>query len=307
MANKRLTDLTVATALTSDNLIHIVNTGDTTQYSGGSSYKTSIGDVFNEFDVYVSGMSFNLANYDLTISRNDGVDFTKSLAILSGDLRVTGGTYNPTTGIGTFTNNSGGTFEISGFLTGYTDTFVTGGTIDYNTGTLTLVRSDGSICSPITGFTDLYVTGGTYSAGTLTLGLNDSTLLPPITGFTTGQTNFDQFNITIDGQGGVITTGNKTTFTSNFDGTIIGWSIFESSPTPLLGSCVIDTWKDTYSNYPPTNVDTIWSGVKPTLTNQIKNQSAVMNIPFSQGDVFTINVDSATIVQRVTLCIKVQR
>ena len=47
MANKRLTDLTIASAITNDSLIHIVNTGDTIQYSGGSSYKTSLGEVLN--------------------------------------------------------------------------------------------------------------------------------------------------------------------------------------------------------------------------------------------------------------------
>ena len=306
MANSRLTDLSPATAITSDSLVHIVNTGDTTQYSGGSSYKTSLGEIFNELDVFISGMSFNLGNYDLTISRNDGVNFTQSLSILSSDMTVTGGTYDLNTGVVTFTNNSGGTFTVSGFSSGYTDTFVTGGTYNKNTGIITLVRSDGNICSPITGITDVFVTGGTYTNGTATF-TNSSGGTFNVTGFTTGSTNLDQFNVTIDGQGGVITAGNKTTFTTNFSGTIIGWQILEISSTPLIGSCVVDTWKDTYANYPPTSGDTIWSGIKPTLTNQTKNQSAVLNIPFSQGDIFTIYVDSATTVEKVNLCIKIQR
>jgi len=36
------------------------------------------------------------------------------------DVFVTGGTYNPATGIAIFTNNTGGTFNVSGFLTGGT-------------------------------------------------------------------------------------------------------------------------------------------------------------------------------------------
>ena len=44
------------------------------------------------------------------------------------DIRVTGGTYNQLTGIATFTNNSGGTFSLSGFSTGGGTSF-TGGTV----------------------------------------------------------------------------------------------------------------------------------------------------------------------------------
>ena len=47
----------------------------------------------------------------------------------STEIFVTGGTYNPSNGIATFTNNSGGTFSVSGFLTGYTDFYTTGSTL----------------------------------------------------------------------------------------------------------------------------------------------------------------------------------
>src|SRR6478736_1085606 len=39
---------------------------------------------------------------------------------ISGDIFVTGGTYN--NGITTFTNNTGGTFNVTGYFTGYTYT-----------------------------------------------------------------------------------------------------------------------------------------------------------------------------------------
>jgi len=103
-------------------------------------------------NVYVTGMTFNTGNYDLTLTKKDGTSITQSLSILSSDMTVTGGTYNENTGVVTFTNNSGGTFGVSGFTTGYTDTYVTGGTFNSNTGTLTLVRSNGASTSPITGF-----------------------------------------------------------------------------------------------------------------------------------------------------------
>jgi len=74
-------------------------------------------------DTFISGMTFNASNYDLTIHRNDGANFTESLSILSSDMVVTGGTYNILTGVVTFTNNSGGTFNVSGFTSGMTDSF----------------------------------------------------------------------------------------------------------------------------------------------------------------------------------------
>lgn len=52
MADLRLTDLTQATGVTFDDLIHIVITGDTTQYSGGSSYKATVNQVFDSLSGY---------------------------------------------------------------------------------------------------------------------------------------------------------------------------------------------------------------------------------------------------------------
>jgi hypothetical protein len=48
------------------------------------------------------------------------------------DLNVTGGTYNINTGIVTFTNNEGNTFDVGGFTSGMTDSFTTGATLNGN-------------------------------------------------------------------------------------------------------------------------------------------------------------------------------
>lgn len=93
-------------------------------------------------DTYVTGVTFNPTYYNLIISRNDGVDFSTDLSILSNDVKVTGGTYNINSGTATFTNNEGGTFNVTGFLTGMTDTFVTGGT--YSNGTATFTNTAGN-------------------------------------------------------------------------------------------------------------------------------------------------------------------
>ena len=167
-------------------------------YSNGSAtFTNNTGGTFsvNGFytgatDVYVTGLTFNPSNYDLTISRNDNVSFTESLAILSSDMVVTGGTYNPSTGIATFTNNSGGTFNVNGFLTGMTDTYVTG--LTYSNNLITLKQNAGQpnlsiLIDSMSGLTinggfsantisattyynlptDIRVTGGTYNNGTI--------------------------------------------------------------------------------------------------------------------------------------------
>ena len=48
------------------------------------------------------------------------------------DLNVTGGTYDINTGVVTFTNNEGNTFDVGGFTSGMTDSFTTGATLNGN-------------------------------------------------------------------------------------------------------------------------------------------------------------------------------
>lgn len=129
-------------------------------YSNGTAIFTnnidetfSVGGLFTTLDdIHTTGFTFNNGNYNLTIFNSDNTSFTQNLGILSSDMTITGGTYNPTTGVGTFVNNSGGTFDVSGFLTGYTDIFIVSGTSDNYTGTVTLRRSD-NVDIIVTGFT----------------------------------------------------------------------------------------------------------------------------------------------------------
>ena len=76
--------------------------------------------VFGTTGATVTGLTFNDTTYDLTVSLDNGDDFTDSLAILASDIKVTGGTFNDTSGEMTFVNNSGGTFVVSGLSTDFT-------------------------------------------------------------------------------------------------------------------------------------------------------------------------------------------
>lgn len=76
------------------------------------------------------------------------------------------------------------------------------------------------------------------------------------------------------------------------------------------GGCVIDVWKDSYANAPPTNDDTITASAPPTLSSAAKSEDATLTgwtKTISSGDVLAFNVDSATTVTRVTLILDVTK
>jgi hypothetical protein len=64
------------------------------------------------------------------------------------------------------------------------------------------------------------------------------------------------------------------------------------------GSCVIDVWKDTYANYPPTIADTITASAKPTVSAGIKSQDSTLtgwNTTVSAGDVMIFKLESSSV------------
>jgi hypothetical protein len=131
----------------------------TTLFSGS----TDLSDLFSTHDYYVTGVTFNVGNYQLNINQNNGSSYLTDLSILATDMTVTGGTYNINTGIVTFGNNSGGTFQVSGFTSGYTDFYLTGGS--FSSGVLTLNQQNGSI--PINIGNYLPLSGGTITGATI--------------------------------------------------------------------------------------------------------------------------------------------
>ena len=106
MAKQRLTDKTLASSVSVNDIVHIVKTGDTSQNPAGSSYKATISQVVSTFTATsVTALTFNNISYDLTLGLDDGSSFSGDLGILASDIKVTGGTYNSSTGEITFVNN----------------------------------------------------------------------------------------------------------------------------------------------------------------------------------------------------------
>lgn len=110
----------------------------------------------------------------------------------------------------------------------------------------------------------------------------------------------------IDGGGSVITTGIKGDLEIPFDCTITRNTLLADQS----GSIVIDIWKDTYANYPPTVLDTITASAKPTLTAATKSQDSTLTgwtTTITAGNILRFNVDSISTITRVTLSIRVTK
>jgi hypothetical protein len=111
----------------------------------------------------------------------------------------------------------------------------------------------------------------------------------------------------IDGGGAVITAGIKGDLLIPFTGVITGWKLLAD----VSGSIVVDLWKDTYANYPPTIADTITASAKPTLSSAAKNQATSVGTwttAVTAGDIIRINVEATpSTVTKVTLVLLITR
>jgi len=84
-------------------------------------------------DTFVTGQTFNSLTYNLSTSRNDGITINTDLSSLASDVYVVSGIYDILTGIVTYTNSTGGTFQVSGFTTGMTDSYTTAANLNGET------------------------------------------------------------------------------------------------------------------------------------------------------------------------------
>jgi hypothetical protein len=109
----------------------------------------------------------------------------------------------------------------------------------------------------------------------------------------------------IDGAGSAITTGLKTYVQIPYDCKIKEWTVIADQ----TGSIVIDVWKDTYANFPPTVADTITASAKPTLASARINtgSASTWGNEINAGEVLFFNVDSATTVTKISLILKVEK
>lgn len=114
----------------------------------------------------------------------------------------------------------------------------------------------------------------------------------------------------IDGGGSQLGTGLKGTLQVPFGCVISQVSLVADQ----VGSAVIDIWKVPYSTYnPPTRPavgDSITSATPPTLTSSSKYSDAVLTgwtTTINAQDVLAFNINSASLVTRLTLCLTVTK
>lgn len=91
-----------------------------------------------------------------------------------------------------------------------------------------------------------------------------------------------------------------------FDCTITGVTLLAD----ISGSIVIDIWKDTLANFPPTDADSITASAPPTITTDTDSQDTTLTgwtTSLSAGDILRFNVDSVTDITRVTLSLAVTK
>ncbi len=121
-------------------------------------------------------------------------------------------------------------------------------------------------------------------------------------------TNIKNASLTfiIDGGGSAITTGQKGHLEVPFACTIKQVTMLADQS----GSIVVDIWKDTYANFPPTNADSITASAPPTISSAQKSQDSTLTgwtKSISSGDILAFNVDSCSTITRVTISLKVER
>ena len=184
--------------------------------------------------------------------------------------------------------------EFKGALKGNADTVttITGLPPD----TATTQATQGSITSIVNLATVGTITTGTWNA------LFQADLIDDDDIDNTADVMSGSFGITIDGGGSAITTGVKGFIEVPYAMTI-------DRVTVLLdqsGSIVVDIWKDTYANYPPTDADSITSSTPPTVTTATKSEDTTLTswtTSVTAGDIIGFSVDSVTTATRAHIII----
>lgn len=110
----------------------------------------------------------------------------------------------------------------------------------------------------------------------------------------------------IDGGGSTVGTGIVGDVRIPFDCTILEVTLLADQ----TGSIVVDIWKDSYANFPPSNADSITASAVPTISSSNKYNDDTLTdwtIAASAGDILRFNVDSCTTITRCIVILKVRR
>jgi len=112
-------------------------------------------------------------------------------------------------------------------------------------------------------------------------------------------------NYVIDGGGAAIGTGIKGDLEVPFACHVNRWTLLADQH----GSIVVDVWRDSYANFPPTDADSMpgttnMPAISGTVAAQCTNLSGWGTQGIASGDILRYNVDSCTLIERCTLALK---
>lgn len=89
-------------------------------------------------------------------------------------------------------------------------------------------------------------------------------------------------------------------------GTIVGAKVYTQGGS---GSCVVDVWKDTYANFPPTDADSITASAPPTVSAGTKSEDTTLTgwtTAVARGDVLVFHVDSTSTFTNIVVILEVE-
>lgn len=121
-----------------------------------------------------------------------------------------------------------------------------------------------------------------------------------------GQDIYEDLVFTLNGGASEIADAVVISRQVNFPCTIVAWTLLAN----VSGSIVLDIWKDSLANYPPTVADTITASAKPTISSGTNATSSTLTgwtTSISAGDVLTVHVDSCTTITTCVVILKVRR
>lgn len=111
----------------------------------------------------------------------------------------------------------------------------------------------------------------------------------------------------IDGAGSAIASGVKGDLRVPYAATITKATLLADQS----GSIIVDIWKDTFANYPPTVADKITSSTPPTISANTNSEDSTLSswtTAIAAGDCLRFNVNAtATSITRVTLILDVTK
>lgn len=118
--------------------------------------------------------------------------------------------------------------------------------------------------------------------------------------------NDGELIVVIDGGGSPIGTGVVADIPVSFDCTINSVTIV----TDVVGSIVVDVWKASLANFPPTSANSITASDPPTISDAQTFQDTTLTrwtTTVANGDILRVNVNSAATCTRATLTFKITK